>query len=60
MSKEKLEEAIEVRRRVVSTKLSPSDLESIRLGYGDEENFEIFNIDDSGITDWRKPIKNYL
>jgi hypothetical protein len=60
VSKEKLEKAIEVRGRVISTKLSPSDLESIRLGYGDEENFEIFNIDDSGIEDWRKPIKDYL
>jgi hypothetical protein len=39
VSKEKLEEAIEVRGRVVSTKLSPSDLESIKLGYGDEEKF---------------------
>ncbi|XP_050875048.1 uncharacterized protein LOC127078657 [Lathyrus oleraceus] len=60
VSKEKLEEAIEIRGRVISTKLSPSDLESIRLGYGDEENFEILNIDDPGIEDWRKPIKDYL
>ena len=60
VSREKLEKAIEVRGRVISTRLSPSDLETIKLGYGDEENFEIFNVDDSGIKDWRKPIKDYL
>lgn len=43
--KEKLEDAIEVRGRVMSTKFSPTDLEATKLGYADTENFEILVID---------------
>lgn len=45
VSKEKLEDLIEVQGRVMTTKLSPSDLEMKKLGYADGENFEILAID---------------
>ena len=44
----------------MSTRLSPSDLETTKLGYADEENFEILAIDNLTDEDWRKPIVNYL
>lgn len=49
---------IEVRGRVVLTRLSLSDLEETKLGYDDEENFEILAMD--CLMDWRKPIIEYL
>ena len=45
ISKEKLHQAIEVRGRVTSIKLSPTDLETTKLGYADQENIEISFID---------------
>lgn len=44
----------------MSTRLSPTDLETTKLGYADEENFEILAIDSLGDEDWRKPIVEYL
>lgn len=58
--KEKLQDAIEVRGRVMSTKLSPTDLETTKLGYDDEQNFEILSIDSLVDVDWRNPIVEYL
>lgn len=60
ISKEKLQEVIEVRGRIAPTKLTPSDLESTRLGYMDSENFEILAIDSLSDEDGRKPIVEYL
>ncbi|XP_050895650.1 uncharacterized protein LOC127102313 [Lathyrus oleraceus] len=58
--KENLEDAIEIRGRVMSTRLSPIDLEVTKLGYADKENFEILSIDSLTDEDWRKPIVKYL
>lgn len=60
ISKEKLQEVIEVRGRAVSTKLAPSDLEKTKLGYIDKGSFEILAIDNLTDGDWRKPIVEYL
>ncbi|XP_050915869.1 uncharacterized protein LOC127130962 [Lathyrus oleraceus] len=60
ISKEKLQKVIEFRGKVVSTRLAPSDLEKTKLGYADEENFEILAIDNLTDRDWRKPIVEYL
>lgn len=38
----------------------PSDLETTKLGYTNEEKFEIFDIDSLTDEDWRKPIVEYL
>ena len=58
--KEKLEDSIEVRGRIMETKLSPSDLEMTKLGFSGGEIFEILTIDNLTDTDWRKPIVDYL
>lgn len=60
ISKEKLQDVIEVRGRFVSTRLSPSDLKTTKLGYADEENFEILAIDCLIDEDWRTPIVEHL
>lgn len=60
VSKEKLQDLIKVRGRVMATKLSPSDLEMTKLGYAYGENFEILAIDNLTNTYWRKPIVDYL
>lgn len=60
ISKEKLQYAVEVRGRVVSTRLFLSDLEEKKLGYANEENFEILEMDCLVDEDWRKPIMEYL
>jgi hypothetical protein len=60
ISKEKLQKVIEVRGRVTSTRLAPSDLEKTKLGYTDKESFEILAIDRLTVGDWRKPIVEYL
>ena len=60
ISKEKLQQVIEVRGRVTLTKLSPTDLKTKKLGYTDHENFEISFIDNLTEQDWRKPIVDYL
>src|SRR4051812_27463419 len=44
----------------MATKLSPSDLENSQLGFVNEEEFEVLNIDSLVDTDWRSPIVNYL
>src|SRR3954469_9345929 len=44
VSKEKLEELIEVRGKAMATKLSPSDLENSQLGFANEEEFKVLNI----------------
>lgn len=46
VSKEKLEDLIEVGGRVRSISLSPSDLLMTKLGSTDPENFEVFAIED--------------
>lgn len=60
ISKENLQKVIEVRGKVVSTRLIPSDLEKTKLGYVDERNFKILAIDNLRDEDWRKPIVEYL
>src|SRR3954465_7321162 len=60
VSKEKLEELIEVRGKAMATKLSTSDLESSQLGFANKEEFVVLNIDSLANTDWRSPIVNYL
>lgn len=60
ISKEKLHKVIEVRGKVVATRLIPLDLEKTKLGYADEGNFEILVIDNLTDGDWRKPIVVYL
>ena len=60
VSKDRLQQAIEVRGRVTSTKLSPLDLKTTTLGCTDHENFEISFIDNLTEQDWRKPVVDYL
>ncbi|XP_050915881.1 uncharacterized protein LOC127130975 [Lathyrus oleraceus] len=60
ISKEKLEELVEVRGKAMATRLSPTDLESTQLGYANKEEFEVLAIDTLIDTDWRNPIINYL
>ncbi|XP_058726010.1 uncharacterized protein LOC131597323 [Vicia villosa] len=60
ISKEKLEELVEVRGKVVATMLSPVDLEGNHLGYANEEEFEVLAIDTLADTDWWNPIIEYL
>ena len=59
-SKEKLQYLIETRGGIMATKLSPLDLENSKLGYADQKEFEVLNIDTLADTDWRSPIVNYL
>ena len=56
----KMQKVIEVRGKVVSTRLTHSDLEKTKLGYVDEGNLEILAIDNLTDEDWRKPIVVYL
>lgn len=51
---------IEVRGKVLETRLSQIDLEAIKLGYADDENFEILVIHNLTDADWRKPVVGYL
>ena len=44
----------------MSTRLSPTDLETTKLGYADQESFEVLAIDNLTNEDWRKPIVEYL
>ena len=44
----------------MAVRLSPSDLESSKLGYANEEEFEVLAINALTDTDWRSPIINYL
>lgn len=60
ISKEKLEELVEVRGKAMTSRLSPTDLESTRLGYANKEEFEVLAIDTLMDTNWRNPIINYL
>lgn len=60
ISKEKLQDAIEVKGRVVSTRLSTTYLEITKLGYVDKKNFEILAIGSLADEYWRKPIVEYL
>ncbi|XP_050889710.1 uncharacterized protein LOC127095000 [Lathyrus oleraceus] len=60
VSKEKLNDLIEVRGKVKATRLPLSDLEMIKLGSVDPENFEILAIENLVEIDWRKPIVSYL
>ncbi|XP_050890198.1 uncharacterized protein LOC127095564 [Lathyrus oleraceus] len=60
ISKDKLEELVEVRGKAMAARLSPADLESTQLGYANKEEFEVLAIDTSMDTDWRNPIINYL
>ncbi|XP_050920040.1 uncharacterized protein LOC127137641 [Lathyrus oleraceus] len=60
ISKEKLEELVEVRGKAMAARLSPTDLESTRLGYANKEEFEVLAIDTLMDTNWRNPIINYL
>lgn len=56
MSKEKLEDLIEVRGRVKSTRLSLSNLEMTKLGSTDLKNFEVFTIENLANTDGTRPV----
>ncbi|XP_050895644.1 uncharacterized protein LOC127102307 [Lathyrus oleraceus] len=60
ISREKLHKVIEVRGKVVETRLIPLDLEHTRLGCADEGNFEVLAIVSLADEDWRKPIVVYL
>lgn len=53
ISKEKLEDVIEVRGKVAATRLSPTNLEATKLGYADDENFEILAIGNLADADLR-------
>lgn len=44
----------------MATKLSLLDLEIMKLGYVEEENFEILVIDNMIDANFRKPIVDYL
>ena len=60
VSKENLEDLIEVRGRLKSTRLYPSDLVMMKLGSTELENFEVFSIEDLTDIYWRRPIVEYL
>ncbi|XP_050916283.1 uncharacterized protein LOC127131400 [Lathyrus oleraceus] len=60
ISKEKLEELVEVRGKAMAARLSPTDLESTQLGYANKEEFEVLAIDTLIDIDRRNPIINYL
>lgn len=60
ISKEKLHKVIEVRGKVVATRLTTLDLQNTKLGYADVGNFEILAIDNLTDEDWRRPIVVYL
>ncbi|XP_050920123.1 uncharacterized protein LOC127137740 [Lathyrus oleraceus] len=60
ISKEKLEELVEVRGKAMAARLSPTDLESTQLGYANKEEFKVLAIDTLMDTYWRNPIINYL
>ncbi|XP_050889625.1 uncharacterized protein LOC127094908 [Lathyrus oleraceus] len=60
ISKENLQKVIEVRGKVVETKLIPLDLEKTKLGYANKGNFEILAIHNLTDEDWRKLIVVYL
>ncbi|XP_050888197.1 uncharacterized protein LOC127093327 [Lathyrus oleraceus] len=60
ISKEKLEEFVEVRGKAMAARLSPTNLESTKLGYANKEEFEVLAIHTLMDTDWRNPIINYL
>lgn len=60
ISKDKLQDVIEIRGRVMLTRLFPSYLKETKLGYANKENFEILAMDCLEDEDWRKPIVEYL
>ncbi|XP_050894658.1 uncharacterized protein LOC127101322 [Lathyrus oleraceus] len=60
ISKEKLEELVEVRGKAMAARLSLTDLESTQLGYTNKEEFEVLAIDTLMDSDWRNPIFYYL
>lgn len=51
---------IEVRGKVMATRLTPTNLEATKLGYANDENFEILVINNLADADWRKSIVGYL
>lgn len=50
--KGKLEDLIKVRGRVLATRLSLLDLSTMKLGFVDSKNFEVFTIEHLIDTDW--------
>src|ERR1043165_735013 len=44
----------------MATRLIPSDLENIKLGCADNQEFEVLAIDALSDADWRSPIVSYL
>ncbi|XP_050896875.1 uncharacterized protein LOC127103676 [Lathyrus oleraceus] len=60
ISKEKLEELVEVRGKAMASRLSPTNLKSTQLGYANKEEFEVLAIDTLIDTDRRNLIINYL
>lgn len=60
VSKQKLEDLIEVWGRVKLTRLSPSNLEMTKLRLADPENFEVFVIEYLTDTDLWRPLVEYL
>lgn len=55
-----MHKVIEVRGKVVATRLIPLDLEKIKLGYADDGNFDILAVDNLTDEDWRKSKVVYL
>ena len=51
VSKERLEDLIKVRGKVLATKLSPTDLKNSRLVYVNDACFEVLSIDSLADTD---------
>ena len=60
MSKEKLEELVEIRGKVLATKLPQTDLKHTSLGYANKVHFKIMAINSLTNTDWKNPIIAYL
>ncbi|XP_058759340.1 uncharacterized protein LOC131632610 [Vicia villosa] len=60
VSKERLEELIQVRGKAMATRLSPTNLENTQLGFANQEEFEVLNKDALTDTYWRSPVVNYL
>ncbi|XP_058726440.1 uncharacterized protein LOC131597789 [Vicia villosa] len=60
VSKERLEELVEVKGKAMTTRLSPIDLETTQLGFANQEEFEVLTVDTLIETDWRSPIIKYV
>ena len=60
VSTKNFKDLVEIRGRVMATKFTPSDLESMKLGYAEKRGFEILAINTLSDADWRSPLVSYL